>query len=201
MAGHSKLYRRVESITPSIVKSVVKKIFWRCVRFYNRQRYIEKRRFVEFGDRFRYDRSKPFDTKIGARTIVEANNVWNAQLGNVRVGSNCWIGLNNIVMGPVEIGDKVSTGPYVCILGPRHPVLNNVPNKSEKTIIGNRVWISTGAIILYGVSIGDDAVIGAGAVVGNNVPPGAFVMGNPARNLSAMTAKLWATTDSPQKKS
>jgi acetyltransferase-like isoleucine patch superfamily enzyme len=51
----------------------------------------------------------------------------------------------------------------------------------EPVVIGNDVWIGTGAIILRGLSVGDGAVIGAGAVVTKDVPPYAIVAGNPAR--------------------
>jgi maltose O-acetyltransferase len=47
--------------------------------------------------------------------------------------------------------------------------------------IGCNVWIGSGAIILPGVSVGDDAVIGAGSVVTRDVPAGATAVGNPAR--------------------
>jgi maltose O-acetyltransferase len=48
-------------------------------------------------------------------------------------------------------------------------------------VIGANVWIGGGAIILPGVTVGDDAIIGAGSVVTRDVPPGATVVGNPAR--------------------
>ena len=95
-------------------------------------------------------------------------------------------------MGPVEIGDKVSTGPYVMILGPRHPVHGRDPDHSRTTKIGSNVWISSGSIILSGVQIGDNAMISAGSVVGKDVPEGAFVGGNPARNLTSLAQKAWA---------
>jgi serine O-acetyltransferase len=50
-------------------------------------------------------------------------------------------------------------------------------------VIGNRVHFGAGCIVLGPVTIGDDAVIGAGAVVLQNVPPGAVAVGNPARVL------------------
>lgn len=55
--------------------------------------------------------------------------------------------------------------------------------KERPTVIGNDVWIGTGAIILYGVHIGDGAVVGAGAVVTRDVPPYAIVVGVPAKVL------------------
>ncbi|MFC1738374.1 acyltransferase [Planctomycetota bacterium] len=190
-----RLCKAIESITPSIVKAITKKLFWKLVRFYYRCKYINKERFVEFGYRFRFDRSHPYSAYIGKKTILEDFNVWNAQGGNIVVGKRCWFGLNNVVMGPVEIGDQFSTGPYVMILGPRHPVLNREEVKGQKTSIGNNVWISSGSIILFGVTIGDNAIISAGSVVTKNVPEGAFVGGNPARNLTGLAQKMWTPAD------
>jgi len=191
----SKLYRTIEFVTPTFIKVVVKRIFWKIFRFYNRCRYIEKGRFVEFGYRFRFDRSAPYCARVGERTIAEDFNVWNTDLGDITVGKECWFGLNNVIMGPVEIGDELSTGPYVKILGPRHPVPPQAEKQRQKTKIGNNVWISTGSIILYGVEIGDNAIISAGSVVQKDVPAGAFVGGNPARNLSGLIQKAWQSAD------
>jgi len=194
------LYKAIESVTPSIVKLFVKRVHSKAIRFYNRCRYIERGRFVEFGYRFRFDYSRPNRVCIGDRTIAEDFNVWNAVMGDIIVGRECWFGLNNVLMGPVEIGDKVATGPYVKILGPRHPAHGYGDTAGQKTIIGNNVWISTGSIILFGVNIGDNAVISAGSVVTKDVPAGAFVGGNPARNLSAIAHKAWGLTGNKPEK-
>ena len=74
----AKLYKTIEAITPGFARIFVKRIFWRVVRCYNRFRYIEKGRFAELGYRFRFDRSHPYRVRIGARTITEDFNVWNA---------------------------------------------------------------------------------------------------------------------------
>ena len=192
---HGALYRAVESITLSLLKLMVKRMAWRIYRFYCRCRYIEKGRFVEFGYRFRFDRTDPYRVTVGERSIAEDFNVWNADLGDITVGKRCWIGLNNVIMGPVEVGDELSTGPYVKILGPRHPVPTQATKQRNKTVIGNNVWLSTGSIVLFGVEIGDNAIISAGSVVTKDVPAGAFVGGNPARNLSGLVQKAWKSTD------
>ncbi|MCK4830814.1 hypothetical protein KA005_84665 [bacterium] len=101
-------------------------------------------------------------------------------------------------MGPVEIGDELSTGSYVKILGPKHPVPPQAAKQRQKTTIGNNVWVSTGSIILFGVEIGDNAIISAGSVVTKDVPAGAFVGGNPARNLSGLIQKAWKSADTKE---
>lgn len=143
------------------------------------------------GSRFRFTRSAPFDACLGDHTIIEDFNVWDAKSGSIRTGKSCWFGLYNIVMGPVEIGANVSTGPHVTILGPHHATLGHTTGTRIKTVIGDNVWISTGAIIQFGVHIGDNAIIGVGAVVGKNVPAFAYVAGNPARELTRMAGIAW----------
>ncbi|HFE38954.1 MAG TPA: CatB-related O-acetyltransferase [Gammaproteobacteria bacterium] len=60
---------------------------------------------------------------------------------------------------------------------------NHKQKPTEKTMIGNDVWIGYAAIIKSGVSIGDGAVIGMGSVVTKNVPPYSVWAGNPARQI------------------
>ena len=97
-------------------------------------------------------------------------------------------------MGPVEIGDEFSSGPYCMILGPRHAIKGY--DETKTTIIGNNVWMSSRSIILSGVTIGDGAIIGPGSVVNKDVKAGAYVAGNPARDLTTMASKLWETNNS-----
>jgi acetyltransferase-like isoleucine patch superfamily enzyme len=191
MSTGDRLKRAVEPFMPSFAKALVKKFYYCLRRTWFRYRNIRKGRFVEFGYRFRFDCSPFHKAYIGSRSIVEDFNVWNTDQGDITVGDNCWFGLNNIVMGPIEIGDKLSTGPYVKFVGPRHPVPGMEDSKRDKTVIGNSVWISTGAIILFGVRIGDNAVISAGSVVTKDVPEGGFAGGNPARDLSAIVKPRW----------
>lgn len=176
---HGAVYRQVEAVTPTAVKAAAKRCYFGARRRYDRWQFIERARLVELGRGFRYDRAAPYRTCIGTRTIVEQFNVWNAALGDVSVGSRCWFGLYNIVMGPVEIGDDLSTGPYVSILGPRKPSPREARLKRDKTVIGRNVWISSGVIVLFGVAIGDNAVISAGAVVSDDVPPNTMYVQRP----------------------
>jgi maltose O-acetyltransferase len=85
----------------------------------------------------------------------------------------------------VTIGDRTQIGPAVQILAADHPrdpaQRAQMLEYGRPVTIGANVWIGAGAIILPGVTIGDDALVGAGAVVTRDVPPGAIVVGNPAR--------------------
>src|SRR3546814_7623079 len=85
----------------------------------------------------------------------------------------------------VEIGAKTLLGPAVQIYTAIHP-LDSVERaafvESAKPVtLGRNVWIGGAAVILPGVSIGDNAVIGAGSVVTKDVPAGCVVAGNPAK--------------------
>lgn len=185
------IIKRMGGYLPDFIRPAVKQVYWVMVRYYQCIRYIEKARYVELGYRFRFTRNQPYGAKIGEKTITAEFNDWNAQLGDIVVGKSCWFGRYNIIMGPVEIGDHVATGPNTMILGPSHPVFGKQYEEIRKTVIGNNVWISAGAIILSGVNIGNDVIIAAGSVVNRDVPDGAFVGGNPIRNLSAMASKTW----------
>ena len=186
--------RAIERIAPSVVKGITKKVYWKVKRLHARYCCIEKGRFVEFGYRFRFTREHPYRAYIGDGTLLEDFNIWSARQGDIIVGKGCWFGLYDIVQGPIEIGDNTETGPFVRFLGAHHPILD-FDFRKKKTIIGNNVRILTGAIILFGVKIGDNAVISAGSVVTKDVPEGAFVGGNPARNLSAFAHQAWGLAD------
>jgi maltose O-acetyltransferase len=106
---------------------------------------------------------------------------------NIRLGRGVFLNYGCMVLDvvAVEIGDLTQIGPGVQILTPDHP---RGPAERRSGLefgrpirIGANVWIGGGAIILPGVTVGDDAIIGAGAVVTKDVAPGATVGGNPAR--------------------
>ncbi len=106
---------------------------------------------------------------------------------NITLGDGVFMNFGCVILDVVEvtIGAATAIGPGVQILTadhPRDPVQRRTGLESGQPIhIGSNVWIGGGAIILPGVTIGDDAVIGAGSVVTRDVAPGATVVGNPAR--------------------
>lgn len=113
---------------------------------------------------------------------------------NIRLGREVFLNFGCVVLDVVEvsIGDLTQIGPCVQILTadhPRDPAARRAKLESGRPVrIGRNVWIGGGAILLPGVTIGDDAIVGAGAVVTRDVPAGATVAGNPARVLRTGTA-------------
>lgn len=92
--------------------------------------------------------------------------------------SHCWL---------ITIGDEVTLAPGVHILAhdaSTKRLLNYT--RIGKVTIGNRVFIGASTLILPGVEIGSDVVIGAGSVVTHDVPSGVVVAGNPARILCSL---------------
>lgn len=114
-----------------------------------------------------------------------------ANFGNgadISIGDNSGIGINAHIRGPLEIGNNVMMGPDVIILSSSHefdsieiPMNKQGVKPKKKSIIKDDVWIGTRVIILPGVTIGQGAIIGAGAVVTKNVLDYAIVGGNPAK--------------------
>lgn len=106
---------------------------------------------------------------------------------NIRLGAGVFLNFNCVILDVVEvsIGDGTLVGPAVQIYAADHPrdaaTRRTGVELGRPVSIGRNVWIGGGALILPGVRIGDDAVVGAGSVVTRDVAPGARMRGNPAR--------------------
>ncbi len=117
-------------------------------------------------------------------------------LGRVRLrlGARCYINRDTMfdVSDELTVGDDCAIGPG-CYLtdhdhgfAPGTPPLQ-LPLVSRPTRLGNRVWLGARVVVLKGVTIGDDAVIGAGSVVTKDVPAGGIAVGTPARVVRVLT--------------
>jgi maltose O-acetyltransferase len=106
---------------------------------------------------------------------------------NISLGAGVFLNFNCVILDvvAVSIGDRTQIGPAVQIITADHPRAAATRASGlefgRPVRIGRNVWIGAGAIILPGVSIGDDALIGAGSVVTRDVPAEAWAFGNPAR--------------------
>lgn len=107
-----------------------------------------------------------YQTRIGARTFVNYGAVF-------------------LDVGKIVLGADVQIGPNVQLLTATHPI-EPVPRRdkwesSEPITIEDNVWLGGGVIVCPGVTIGENTVVGAGAVVPRDLPPNVVAVGNPAR--------------------
>jgi len=108
--------------------------------------------------------------------------------GRIIIGNNGHIGVGsylNATKARIIIGNNVSIAPKTQIYSYSNLSIKNNKLVGEHdfkdVIIGDNVWVGAGAIILSGVRVGNGSVIGAGAVVRDNVPEKTVVVGVPAR--------------------
>ena len=105
----------------------------------------------------------------------------------IHIGRDVFVNCGFVALdiATITIGDDVQIGPNVQLLTPTHPLdaeLRRAKWEAAEPIeIEANVWIGGGAIVLPGVTVGKDAVVGAGAVVTKDVAPNVVVAGNPAR--------------------
>jgi len=124
--------------------------------------------------------------QIGQESIIEppfyCSYGYNTQIGDhVFVNHLCVILDNN----EVHVGDHVMIGPAVQIYTAAHDLQAATRIQgwevAKPIVVEDNVWIGGGAILLPGVRVGRNAVVGAGAVVSRSVPANTVVAGNPAR--------------------
>jgi maltose O-acetyltransferase len=106
---------------------------------------------------------------------------------HIRIGARTFanFGLVALDVAAITIGADVQIGTNVQLLTPTHPVepgpRRDKWEAAEPIVIGDNVWLGSGAIILPGVTIGENSVVGAGSVVTRDLPANVVAVGNPAR--------------------
>ena len=106
---------------------------------------------------------------------------------NIHLGDHVYLNFMCTILdnNEVRIGNHVMVGPLVQIYTAAHPLDPGARNAgwevAKPIVIEDNVWVGGGAIILPGVTIGRNAVVGAGAVVSRDVPSSTVVVGSPAR--------------------
>lgn len=121
-------------------------------------------------------------------TLPETSSIhWRAEFyapERIVIGDYCTIGDTAFLDGRsgLTIGDSVNLGSHVSIYTREHDVdATDFAETGAAVTVGHHAWISSHAIVLPGVTIGEGAVVAAGAVVVRDVPAYAIVGGNPAR--------------------
>jgi acetyltransferase-like isoleucine patch superfamily enzyme len=120
------------------------------------------------------------ETKIGAFVEIQKN---------ASVGKRCKISSHTFICEGVTIEDNVFIGHGVMFINDSYPrataaagsLQTEADWKVEKTIIKKGASIGSGATILANLCVGENAIVGAGAVVTKDVPPNTIVAGNPAK--------------------
>jgi acetyltransferase-like isoleucine patch superfamily enzyme len=105
---------------------------------------------------------------------------------DIRVGRNVFVNQNCTFydLGGLDIADDVLIGPNVSLITSGHPLepsRRRAFTVAKPIVIERNVWIAAGATIIGGVTVGENSVVAAGAVVTKSVPPNMLVGGNPAR--------------------
>lgn len=123
---------------------------------------------------------------LGENSVLNrATVVW----ASLRAGKNFHLNPGSCIYGNVRAGDNVMIAPNVVLAGGNHGAeLNGIPMyfqpcTSNGIVIGDDVWIGANSTILDGVTIGNGAIIAAGAVVTSDVAENEIVGGVPARRL------------------
>ena len=106
---------------------------------------------------------------------------------HLSVGDRCFANFGLVVLdcATVTIGDDVQIGPNVQLLTAIHPIDPELRRagweSASPIVIGDNVWLGGGVVVLPGVTIGANTVVGAAAVVTRDLPSGVVALGNPAR--------------------
>ena len=125
--------------------------------------------------------------EVGEGTYVESPYFGNWGGHHVHLGKNVYInsGLKLVDDTHIYIGDYCMLGPNVVLATAGHPI---DPTLREKALqynlpvrIGRNCWLGAGVIVMPGVTIGDNSVIGAGSVVTKDIPANVVAVGNPCR--------------------
>ncbi len=132
--------------------------------------------------------------KVGDNCIV--TQPFYCDMGyNIEVGDNFYTNHNCTILdgAKVTIGNNVFIAPNCCISTANHPLDYEQRNKGIEyavpITIEDNVWIGAGVIVLSGVTIGKNSVIGAGSVVTKDIPPNVIAVGNPCKVLREITDK------------
>ena len=199
---------------PTVVGVAFRGIFYRIIMKLDGVVAIENNVRIRFADQIQlgnnvyldegvYLHACPGGIEIGTNTFVMHHaelHVYNFRelpKAGIRIGKDCLIGEYNVIRGQggVDIGNRVYTSPGTQIIAvnhvfddPEQPFIQQGIT-AQGIIIEDDVWLGSNVVVTDGVRIGKGAVIAAGAVVNEDVPPHTVVAGVPARIIRTIDGK------------
>ena len=142
----------------------------------------------------------PFQNfSLGNYSTIEDFATINNGVGAVSIGDNSRIGIGNVIIGPVTIGNNVILAQNIVMSGLNHNYTDvDIPIYMQGETVGNITieddcWIGANVVITAGVTIGKHSVVAGGAVVTKDIPSFCVAVGNPARVVKRYNfeAKVW----------
>jgi acetyltransferase-like isoleucine patch superfamily enzyme len=152
------------------------------------------------------------DVKLGKNVCIrDFTNLYGCEIGDdvrigtfveiqkgVKIGNRCKISSHTFICEGVTLEDDIFIGHNVTFTNDRYPRATNGDGRLQtdadwaciRTLIKRGASIGSGATLLCGITIGENALVGAGSVVTKDVPSGAVVAGNPARMFRAVQSKI-----------
>ena len=138
---------------------------------------------------------KEMFAEIGEDCYIEPPLHANMAGAYVHFGKNVYANFNRTLVddGHIYVGDYTMIGPNVTIATAGHPILPELREKgyqyNMEVHIGKNCWLGSGVVVLPGVTIGDNVVVGAGSIVTKDLPSNVVAVGNPCRVLREMNER------------
>ena len=138
---------------------------------------------------------KKLFAEVGENCYIESPYFANWGGHHVHLGSNIYAnaGLKLVDDTPIYIGDNTMIGPNVVLATAGHPIDPELRGRGLQynlpVHVGRNCWLGAGVIVMPGISIGDNTVIGAGSVVTKDIPAGVVAVGNPCKVLREVGEK------------
>lgn len=153
---------------------------------FGRGTVVRGRLTIVFGD------TLPGELTLGDSCVVDGDLTLSPRGGSISIGPRCFLGKQSVLQAYrgsfITLGSDVMVAHGVTIVASNHGTdlgqpMNLQPENGRGIVIEGDVWIAAGAVILDGVTLGQGAIVAAGAVVHRNVAPYSIVAGVPARQV------------------
>lgn len=168
------------------VRHVLQGLWWlrRCTRVGRLPRVYGRPRITNLGEIVIGEKFRFFSNTVPSEMVSYPG-------GRLEIGSNVFINYGASISAHqlVRIGDGSQLGSYACLMdNDYHSVEDrSQPGESRPIVLGKNVWLGVRVVVLKGVSIGDNAVIGAGSVVTKDIPANCLAAGMPAKVIRTFT--------------